>query len=123
MIANLLSNAQKFTPEEGEIRVTLCVVGQHARFEVSNSGPGMPDDQLEKIFAKFYQIDHSSTRKVGGSGLGLAISRAIVEEGHGGKIWAESSPEGSTLIVILPLEPAQPLVSQAASGSRPLPPL
>jgi signal transduction histidine kinase len=73
---------------------------------VQDSGPGLPIEELERIFARLYRADRSRQRHDGGSGLGLAIARSLVEA-HGGRIWAESTP-GQGLKVIMELPTAQP---------------
>lgn len=80
--------------------------GGHVRLEVTDTGEGVPADSLERIFAKFYQVEGPATRKHGGLGLGLALCKAIVEEGHGGTIWAESPrQQGCTIVALIPLAP------------------
>ncbi len=97
---NLLSNAYKFTPEEGRVTIRAAREGQEVRFQVIDNGQGMDSEHLEKIFEPFYQLGHTGE----GSGLGLAIARAVVER-HGGRIFAESSPgRGATFTVIMPVE-------------------
>jgi signal transduction histidine kinase len=104
VISNLLSNALKFTEAAGQVTVSLDVQDGQARLTVSDTGIGIPSDQHKRIFERFYQVDNSSTRRVGGAGLGLAISRAIVEEGHHGRIWVDDAPGGgSAFFVTLPL--------------------
>lgn len=100
VIGNLLSNALKFTPEGGTVRVR-CWAEQHAtHISVTDSGVGVPQDQLPYIFDKFYQIGQQARSK--GAGLGLAIAREIVEA-HGGMITAEStSGQGTTFHIVLP---------------------
>jgi signal transduction histidine kinase len=101
---NLLSNAAKFTPAGGRLALGAKVEGEVARLTLTDSGVGIAPEDLERIFHKFSQVESSLNRQVGGSGLGLAICRAIVEEGHGGRIWAESQPgRGSMFVVELPL--------------------
>ncbi len=103
VIINILSNAVKFTPENGEIKLSarpVHVEGSTAniRVSVSDSGIGMTPDQLSRLFTAFEQADGSISRRFGGTGLGLAISKTIVGL-MGGDIRAESSPgEGSTFI-------------------------
>jgi two-component system sensor histidine kinase/response regulator len=100
VITNLLKNAVKFT-EEGHVLLEVKKTGTPAegivevQFSVTDTGIGIPEDMLSKIFESFTQTDSSTTRQFGGTGLGLAISRNLVEM-MGGAIWAESRPgEGS----------------------------
>jgi signal transduction histidine kinase len=104
---NLLGNAIKFSPEGGQITVAVEDEGPVARVSVSDQGIGIPKDQQERIFERFYQVDGSARRRFGGTGLGLAIAKRIVEA-HGGEIWAESeSGEGSTFFFTVPKSDAQ----------------
>jgi signal transduction histidine kinase len=66
---------------------------------VSDDGPGIPAEQLERVFERFHRVDEARSRDRGGTGLGLAIARAIVEA-HGGRIWAEAPPGGGTTVRI-----------------------
>jgi signal transduction histidine kinase len=99
---NLIRNAAGHT-EVGD-RITVAARPRDGRieFSVSDTGPGIRPDQLERIFDRFYRTDSGRARDEGGSGLGLAIARAIVEA-HGGRIWAECAPgEGTTIRFELP---------------------
>jgi len=99
---NLIGNAIKFSPNGGEITIQLADAGEMVQVAISDTGIGIPPDQLERIFERFYQVDGSVTRKYGGAGLGLAIVRRIVEA-HGGRIWANSElGRGSTFTFTLP---------------------
>lgn len=104
IVWNLLSNAVKFTPQGGQITITLTQVGTSAQIQVIDTGKGIPADFLPYVFEHFRQEDSTTTRKFGGLGLGLAIARHIVEL-HGGTIQAESPGEGqgATFTVKLPL--------------------
>ncbi len=103
VVSNLISNAIKFTPPGGTVTLSVRVVGQSARFEVQDQGPGIPEEFKDKIFSKFAQADSSDTRSHGGTGLGLAISRAIIVA-HGGDIGFESKPDAGTIFYFdLPL--------------------
>ena len=85
VIANLLSNAAKFSPQGGKVEVSVINHDDALRVCVTDHGPGIPQDFRDKIFGKFAQADSSDTRQKGGTGLGLNISRSIVEK-HGGRI-------------------------------------
>lgn len=102
-LTNLLSNAIKFSLPEGRVWLTADPLpNHHLQFTVRDQGPGIPPEQLERIFDRFHQIDSSDARKKGGTGLGLTICRKIIEQ-HGGTIWAESTVgEGSRFIFTVP---------------------
>ncbi len=98
VLANLVSNAIKFTPAAGRITIRIRSAGTEIRFAVSDTGIGIPADALEAVFERFRQV--SKDRR--GLGLGLHISKCIVEA-HGGKMWAESTlGAGSTFHFVLP---------------------
>ncbi len=111
VLLNLLSNAVKFT-EEGEVVVLVeaeAAARGHVRLElaVRDSGIGIPQDRMDRLFTSFSQVDASTTRRYGGTGLGLAISKRLVEL-MGGTIRAESEEgEGSTFHISLPAEPVE----------------
>jgi signal transduction histidine kinase len=104
ILYNLLSNAIKFTPTGGAISLAMENAGDGAiRLIVSDSGPGIPEEQLETIFEKFRQLDASKTREHEGTGLGLAITRDLVTL-LGGKVHVESvEGVGASFIVTLPM--------------------
>jgi PAS domain S-box-containing protein len=105
VLSNLLDNALKFTPSGGRVALSAESKDKVVEIQVADTGIGMPTDQLERIFDKFYQLDSSTTREFGGMGLGLAIAKEIVEM-HGGTIWAESYPgAGSIFHFTLPKAP------------------
>jgi two-component system OmpR family sensor kinase len=102
VLRNLLRNAVAHTGADGEITVEAHPRDGKVEFSVADNGPGIPPEQLDRLFDRFYRTDSGRTRDSGGSGLGLAIARAIIEA-HGGKIWAESAPgEGATIRFELP---------------------
>jgi two-component system OmpR family sensor kinase len=94
---NLVRNAVGHTKRGDRITVSTTTSDGRIRFAVSDSGPGIPEQQLERIFDRFYRTDAGRDRDRGGSGLGLPIARAIVEA-HGGSIKADRSPEGGAAI-------------------------
>jgi len=100
---NLLGNALKFTPAGGSISVRLWRDGPQVVLEVADTGIGIPGDQWERVFDRFYQVNGSTTRRYGGTGLGLALVKEIVEA-HGGKVSVRSEVgQGSTFTVVLPI--------------------
>lgn len=103
VLANLLQNALRHTPEGGSVTVATAVRDGEVRFRVSDTGVGVAPDQLEHLFARFYRGEGSRSREGGASGLGLAISRALVDA-MGGRAWAESAGEGqgATFFFALP---------------------
>lgn len=103
VLLNLLTNAERYTPQGGQIRVTLTVRERDAVVRVSDNGPGIKPEDLPYIFERFWKADKSRSRATGGSGLGLAIAKHFVEA-HGGRIWAESvQGRGATFTFSLPL--------------------
>lgn len=105
-LLNLIDNAVKFTAT-GAIRLAVFPAGRMAVFEVSDTGQGIPPQEIDRVFVAFHQADTSSTRQAPGTGLGLTIVKRIVEL-HAGRINVESEPgQGSTFYLALPLEPPE----------------
>jgi signal transduction histidine kinase len=101
---NLLDNAVRFTPDGGKITVSASPQpGGDMLVTVQDTGIGIPQAELKKVFNEFYQVEPHTTRKYGGMGIGLPIARGLVEA-HGGKVWAESPGpgKGTTIKVLLP---------------------
>jgi PAS domain S-box-containing protein len=109
-LANLISNATKYSPVGGEINLRARNIDENtAQFDVHDQGRGIPHEKLESIFGRFQQVDASDSRTMGGTGLGLAICRSIITQ-HGGKIWATSPPgDGATFHFTLPRHPSSHL--------------
>jgi len=100
-LMNLAGNALKFT-HEGHVEIGVRVEGDHLVYRVSDSGIGIPAEQLAQVFAEFRQVDATITREFGGTGLGLSITKKFVEL-HGGRIWVESElGRGSTFFFSVP---------------------
>ncbi len=106
VLDNLLSNALKFSPQGGEIRVEAILSNSNSpevELKVSDNGPGIPREEIQNIFEHFYQSANSRVKGQQGTGLGLAIARHIVEA-HNGRIWAESRPgHGAAFHFTLPV--------------------
>jgi signal transduction histidine kinase len=120
VLRNLIRNAVNHTEAGDSVTLTARARGDHIEFAVSDTGPGIPPDQLEQIFERFHRADESRQRDRGGSGLGLPIARALVEA-HGGRIWAESRPgAGATIRIDLPgYEPPAPRPTSTAPRREP----
>ena len=106
VLLNLITNSIDFTPTNGKISIFLSKVNDFAKLVVEDNGSGIPDDKLESIFQKYYQVDSSVDREYGGTGLGLSIVKGIVDM-HRGTITAESQLGKFTrFTILLPLNPA-----------------
>ena len=109
VITNLLSNAVKFTPEKGTVTITVEEIQKEndysiLRFTISDTGIGITEEQIDKLFISFEQADGSISRRFGGTGLGLAISKSIIEKMNG-RIWVESEAnKGSVFTFEIKLE-------------------
>ncbi|MFH1116158.1 MAG: PAS domain S-box protein [Pseudomonadota bacterium] len=104
ILANLLSNSIKFTPDGGHITVQASKVWENMVVRISDTGAGLDTKDCERIFGTFEQLDSSLTRKQDGTGLGLALTKKLVEL-HGGRIWAHSAGigKGSTFTFVIPI--------------------
>jgi heavy metal sensor kinase len=100
-LGNLVDNAVRYNRPEGRVTVGARRTPEGLVIEVSDSGPGIPADQLPLIFDRFHRVDPSRSDVTGGCGLGLSIARKIVET-HGGRIRATSGPSGSVFSIVLP---------------------
>jgi signal transduction histidine kinase len=103
VVANLIDNAIKYSPNGGQIRVRVFANGRNGAVEVVDHGVGIPAHEQQRIFEKFYRLDPSMTQGVGGSGLGLYISRGLVREMGGDLTVVSHFGSGSTFTVALPL--------------------
>ena len=106
VLTNLIGNAIKFTPPQGRVVVSAHMNGgAWAQVSIADTGPGIPPEEVRKIFNEFYQVTRPGKQKSQGVGLGLAISKKLVEM-HGGKIWVESEVgKGSMFHFTLPTQP------------------
>jgi signal transduction histidine kinase/CheY-like chemotaxis protein len=111
VLANLLSNACKYSPDACDIRITTEVKEGQILFTVADQGLGVPPEAVPHLFDKFFRVDNSDRRKIKGTGLGLAICKQIVSA-HGGRIWAESEGLGRGTQVHFTL----PVATEAPAG-------
>jgi signal transduction histidine kinase len=118
IVANLLSNALKFTPPGGLVRVELQADGDQAVLQVADSGPGIPAEELPHIFDRFWR---GRTARASGTGIGLTVVRELVQA-HGGTVQAASQPgHGATFTVRLPLQATPPDNRFHTASSQPRP--
>ncbi|HIV97236.1 MAG TPA: cell wall metabolism sensor histidine kinase WalK [Candidatus Agathobaculum stercoravium] len=105
VVVNILSNAVKYTPSGGHIRLSACAVpGNRVRITVEDDGVGIPAADVPRLFERFYRVDKARSRAAGGTGLGLAIAKEIVEQ-HEGKIaLASEYGKGTTVTITLPTD-------------------
>jgi len=102
VILNLLDNAIKFTQESGRIKITIVKKDGFVQTDISDTGPGIPEKDLPRIFERFYRVDKARSENIGGTGLGLSIVKHIVQF-HGGEVWASSTlGKGSTFSFTIP---------------------
>lgn len=110
VLVNLLDNAIKYGRANGRIVVTGRVSNGDVQICVSDDGPGIPAEAIDRIFERFYRVDRARSRETGGTGLGLSIVKHIVQS-HGGKVWAESKPgRGTQFYFTLPARVPQPVL-------------
>jgi signal transduction histidine kinase len=124
VLANLLTNANKYAQDGAEVTLAATRVGEEVEFAVSDNGPGLGEEELDHVFDRFWRAQSGETQEVGGTGLGLAIAKSLVEL-HGGAISANSTPgKGATFRFVLPIakdgrptqtEPASRTTAGAAS--------
>ncbi len=103
VVANLIDNAVKYSPEGGDVRITLTPANRSVRFSIADRGLGVPASEQSKIFEKFYRLDPAMSRGIGGTGLGLYICRELLRR-IDGRIWVESNDgQGSVFHVEVPV--------------------
>jgi len=102
ILDNLVDNAVKYTPEGGSITVSWKQSGSLVEAQVEDTGPGIPERDLPRIFERFYRVDKARSRELGGTGLGLAIVKHFVQEMNGTVKAASTVGKGTTLTIALP---------------------
>jgi signal transduction histidine kinase len=108
VLTNLISNAHKYTREQGQITVRAFQTGDLVQVDVVDTGVGIPPDELPKMFSRFFRANNALKDEVGGTGLGLSIAKSFVEL-HGGDMWVTSELDvGSTFSFTLPIEYRRP---------------
>lgn len=107
VLFNLIDNAVRYSPPGSAVVVTGERRNGWCEVAVRDAGPGIPTEDLDRVFERFYRADPSRSREDGGTGIGLTIARSVVEA-HGGRIWAESDGHGSTFRFVLPVSEEEP---------------
>ncbi|MFH0818732.1 MAG: ATP-binding protein [Patescibacteria group bacterium] len=103
VVQNLLTNAIKYTPPQGQVNIDICLKGNNVQFSVQDTGFGIPEDQKSNIFKKFFRASNAVSKETEGNGLGLYLAKSVVES-SGGKMWFDSvEHKGSTFYFTLPL--------------------
>jgi signal transduction histidine kinase len=116
VIANLVSNALKYSPDGSPVEVTVVRDGEQAIISVRDQGEGIPLSEQARVFDRFHRVESGMTRRTGGTGLGLYIAKRLVEA-MAGRLWLTSRPgEGSTFSFSLPLAEVGSLYTTAASA-------
>jgi signal transduction histidine kinase len=114
-LRNLVVNAISYAPEQTTIAITSERAGDRVAISVSDEGPGIPDEDLGRVFERFYRVDKSRARDPGGTGLGLAIVKHLVEL-HGGTVQVANRPEGGAVFTMV-----LPTISMLAAVTRDVP--
>ncbi|HET7339600.1 MAG TPA: ATP-binding protein, partial [Candidatus Dormibacteraeota bacterium] len=116
VVSNLVNNAVKYSPEGGTVTLTSRVEGRYALISVTDTGLGIPADEIAHVFERFRRVRSGAAQSIPGTGLGLTIVKQIVEM-HGGKIWVESAVgHGSSFHFTIPLVPEGAAALQLRHG-------
>ena len=107
VILNVLSNAIKYTPEEGEIKIYVGFVYNDAYIKVIDTGIGIPEEDLNRVFERFYRVDKARTREMGGTGLGLSIAKEVIEQNNGSINIKSQFGKGTEVVIRIPANKTQ----------------
>lgn len=115
-LANLLTNAVQYNKDGGAVTISLTAAGDRTTLEIADTGIGIGEKDMAKVFEPFFRADPARSRDVGGAGLGLSVTRTIVER-HGGSIACRSEPgNGTTMTVVLPIATGAPPIRPDEAG-------
>ncbi len=118
VVMNLVSNAIKFTPDGGRVVVLLSQTGDGASLVVSDNGMGIPEEDQQHLFTRFFRSSAATEQAIQGTGLGLSIVHSIVTQ-HGGAVSIDSAPgRGTKVTVLLPHGAAEPAAEQVANSTH-----
>jgi signal transduction histidine kinase len=99
VLRNLIANASNYSPEGSRVRVDVSRHGERTVIAVADQGPGIPEEDAQRVFERFYRVEKSRARDPGGTGLGLAIVKHLVEL-HGGTVRTENNPSGGATFIV-----------------------
>ena len=102
VVTNILTNAIKYTPEDGEIKIYVGFVYNDAYIKVIDTGIGIPEEDIEKVFERFYRVDKARTREMGGTGLGLSIAKEILDQNNGSIDIKSEVGKGTEIVIRVP---------------------
>ena len=102
VIINILTNAIKYTPEDGIIKIYVGFVYNDAYIKIIDNGLGIPEEDLKRIFERFYRVDKSRTRTMGGTGLGLSIAKEILDRNNGSINIKSEEGKGTEVVIRIP---------------------
>ncbi len=103
VLSNLVTNAIKYSPENSAVKITAHLENEYVKLQISDTGYGMSEEDLEKIFTRFYRVKDANTRHIQGTGLGLAIVKSIIDSHHGKISVASELDKGTTFTIFLPV--------------------
>ena len=104
VVLNILSNSIKYTPENGSIKMYVGYIYNDAYIKVIDNGWGIPEEDLERIYDRFYRVDKSRTREMGGTGLGLSIAKEILDRNNGTIDIKSKKDEGTEVVIRIPIK-------------------
>ena len=104
VIINIISNSVKYTPNGGKINVYVGFVHNDAYVKIKDTGIGIPKDDLDKVFERFYRVDKARSRKLGGTGLGLSIAKEIIEQKNGNINVSSKVGQGTEVVIRIPVK-------------------
>lgn len=104
VIINIISNSVKYTPNGGKINVYVGYVHNDAYVKIKDTGIGIPKDDLDKVFERFYRVDKARSRKLGGTGLGLSIAKEIIEQNNGNINVSSKVGQGTEVVIRIPVK-------------------
>ena len=102
VVLNVLSNAIKYTPDDGEIKIYVGFVYNDAYIKVIDNGLGIPEEDLNRVFERFYRVDKARTREMGGTGLGLSIAKEVIEQNNGSINIKSELGKGTEVVIRIP---------------------